>query len=130
MNRILAVIVVSATLLGTRVAAAEESGGVPLHYSVSRRLPLGVAVEAAPGVLLSRRGPRGAQVVGVTGFVKLKTYAELVILEGQAESLQVDGVTRTRWWLGIHLGGELKPARLAGHLWGCARAVARTAARI
>jgi hypothetical protein len=98
--------------------------GVPLRYTVARKLPLGFHVEAAPGVMVSRGGKRGAQVVGLTGLVELATPADLLVFKGEAQTLTAaTDRSTTQWWIGVHLGGALKPTRLAGHLLTAARSV-------
>jgi hypothetical protein len=100
------------------------TAGLPLRYTVARNLPLGFHVEAAPGLMVGRGGKRGAQVVGLIGTVELETPADLLIFKGEAQTLTAptDRPT-TQWWIGVHLGGALKPARLAGHLLTAARSV-------
>jgi len=126
MTRPLSIIILAATLCAARPAAAEERSSVPLQYSLQHRLPLGVKIEAAPGLLVTKGGKRGAQVVGVTGFLKVHSYADLLIFKGEAETFETEaGPQTTRWFVGVHLGGELQPAKLAGHLFGAARSIVR-----
>jgi hypothetical protein len=102
-----------ATLLASTPAAAEPAA---LQYGFEKQLPLGLAIEAAPGVKVENK-----EVVGYIGTIKLKAHRELVILKSECESLEDD----FHWSLNLHLGGELKPGRVAKQLLGEARSIVR-----
>lgn len=115
--------------LAARPAAAEDPTLIPVRYGVERRLPLGLRIEIAPGVVVAKGGPGGTAVVGYTGYVKLKAYADLVIVKSEVDAYDDGSGAPVRWDIGVHLGGELQPGKLAGHVFGAVRVLARRALR-
>lgn len=115
------VVLLVALVAVTQPAAADTEPGssaIPVRYGIERPLVLGMRVEVAPGLLVTRDA-RGTQLVGYTGTVKLKAYADLVIVKSEVESLSaaVDpSGAALRWSVGVHLGGELQPGKLLGHV--------------
>ena len=123
----LALLVFAATALAAHAAVAEDPTLIPLRYGVERRMPLGLRIEIAPGVVVAKGGRDGTTVVGYTGYIKLKAYADLVIVKSEVDAYDDGSGAPTRWDIGVHLGGELQPGKLAGHVLGAVRVLARKA---
>lgn len=125
--RAIALVVLVAALTAAGPAAADEPTLIPLRYGVERRMPLGLRLEVAPGLVVAKGGPGGTTVIGYTGYVKLKGYADLVIVKSEVDAYDDGTGAPTRWGIGVHLGGELQPGKLVGHMFGAVRVLARHA---
>ncbi len=117
MPRLLILIVL---LAAARTAHADPVAPMPLRYTFERNLPLGFELDLAPGVMLAAGRP-----IGATGLVRLRAMRDLVILGSNVDAYDDAGVAKLRWSVDLHLGGELQPKLLAGHVWRGARKLAK-----
>jgi hypothetical protein len=103
---------------GARTVHADAP--VPLRYTFERGLPLGFRLDVAPGVMVV-----GVRPIGATGLVRLRTMRDLIIVGSNVDAYEEAGVSKLRWSVDLHLGGELQPKLLAGHVWRGARKLAK-----
>ncbi len=103
-----ALLVLAIVVGASHTASAEPPGPIPLQYELGHTFPLGLRVSIAPGVLVRRE----ARTVGFTGYVKVEALRGLVVVKTEVSSIPIDGRS-DRWWVDVHLGPQIKPAKLA-----------------
>jgi len=89
--------------------ARKPADSLPLQYAFKRKLPLGLRLDVAPGIITAKSGKKRGKLLGYSGSIALNAMNEFVVLKSNVSTRTDAEASRAQWSVQLTTGSGLKP---------------------